>query len=104
MDPANAREAMEEIAADIEEGAAQVMVKPALSYLDIISRAKEKFAVPVVAYNVSGEYQMLKNAVESGACRPEIIEEVQTSIKRAGADRIVSYFTPYMLEILHTHK
>lgn len=100
MDPANAKEALEEIAADIEEGAAQIMIKPALSYLDIIARAKGKFEIPIVAYNVSGEYQMIKSAIENKILAGAIIEETLLSIKRAGADRIVSYFTPEVLRRL----
>lgn len=97
MDPPNSDEAMEEIAADIEEGADSYIVKPALSYLDIIRRAKERFDRPVAAYNVSGEYQMLRSAVETGAAKKEIIYESLISMKRAGADRIISYFTPDIL-------
>ena len=101
MDYANSNEALEEIAADINEGADQIMIKPALSYLDIISRARAKFKIPIVAYNVSGEYQMLKLAVDSKTVNEHIINEVLISIKRAGAGRIVSYFTPYILGKLH---
>jgi porphobilinogen synthase len=97
LDPANVKEALEEIAADIQEGADQIMIKPALSYLDIIAKAKAKFNIPVVAYNVSGEYQMLKNAIENKILDSAIVEETLLSIKRAGADRIVSYFTPEIL-------
>lgn len=97
MDPANSAEAMEEIAADIDEGAAQIIIKPALSYLDIIAKARARFALPIVAYNVSGEYQMLRHAVDTKLCSPDIIEETLISIKRAGADRIISYFTPYVV-------
>lgn len=97
MDYSNSKEAMEEIEADVEEGADQIMIKPALSYLDIIVNAKRQFDVPIVAYNVSAEYKMLKSAVENGSCNEDIIHETLVSIKRAGADRIVSYFTPYIL-------
>ncbi|MDI6757271.1 MAG: porphobilinogen synthase [Endomicrobiia bacterium] len=97
MDPANADEALEEIAADIEEGADSIIIKPALSYLDVVAKAKARFNVPVVAYNVSGEYQMLRRAVDGKIVNADIIEEVLTSIKRAGADRIISYFTPQIL-------
>lgn len=100
MDFCNSKEAMEEIDADIKEGADEVMIKPAMAYLDIISKAKAKFKVPIVAYNVSGEYVMLKNAVKYSTFKPEIIEEALISIKRAGADRIVTYFVPYILEKL----
>jgi len=76
----------------LEEGADIVMVKPALSYLDIIRRVKDNFNMPIAAYNVSGEYSMIKNAIENGLVGEEIIMEVLTSIKRAGADIIISYF------------
>jgi porphobilinogen synthase len=93
MDFGNSDEAMREIALDIQEGADIVMVKPALSYLDIIRRAKENFNLPVAAYNVSGEYSMIKAAAERGWIDGEkIMMEVLTSIKRAGADVIITYF------------
>ncbi|WP_333638452.1 porphobilinogen synthase [Tissierella praeacuta] len=92
MDPANSNEAIREVMYDIEEGADIVMVKPALSYLDIIRRVKDNFRMPIAAYNVSGEYSMIKNAIENGIVGEEIIMEVLTSIKRAGADIIISYF------------
>lgn len=92
MDPANAHEALREIALDIEEGVDIVMVKPALSYLDIVRRAKEKFNIPVAAYNVSGEYAMVKAAAKNGWIdEQKIILEILTSIKRAGADMILTY-------------
>jgi porphobilinogen synthase len=97
MDPANGDEALEEIHADIEQGADSIIIKPALSYLDVIARAKQKFTQPIIAYNVSGEYRMLHDAVASGYSRPEIIDETLLSMKRAGADRIITYFTPAML-------
>lgn len=97
MDPANAREAMTEIALDIEEGADIVMVKPALSYLDIIRAARDRFELPIAAYNVSGEFSMLKAAVERKLVGEEIILETLLSIRRAGADLIISYFTPELL-------
>ncbi|MBA3052308.1 MAG: porphobilinogen synthase [Candidatus Omnitrophota bacterium] len=100
MDFANSDEALEEINADIEEGADQIMIKPALSYLDIIARARAHFKIPITAYNVSGEYQMLKSAIRDGICNENIIEETLVSIKRAGAGKIVSYFTPYILRKL----
>ena len=93
MDFANSDEAMEEIAADIDEGADSVIIKPALAYLDIILKARAKFSCPIIAYNVSGEYKMLKTAVKNGDAKPEIIYESLLGIKRAGADRIISYFT-----------
>ncbi len=92
MDWANSDEAIREVMYDIEEGADIVMVKPALSYLDIIRRVKDNFNMPIAAYNVSGEYSMLKMAVENGLVGEETIMEVLTSIKRSGADIIISYF------------
>jgi porphobilinogen synthase len=93
MDPRNSDEAMREIALDIGEGADIVMVKPALSYLDVIRRAKDEFNVPIAAYNVSGEYSMIKAAAERGWIDGErVMMESLTSIKRAGADVIITYF------------
>jgi porphobilinogen synthase len=93
MDPANSDEALREVAADIEQGADIVMVKPALSYLDIIRRVKDTFNVPVAAYNVSGEFAMLKAAAKQGLIDEERgMMEMLTSIKRAGAKIIISYF------------
>ena len=94
MDPPNRKEALREVALDIEEGADIVMVKPALSYLDIINEVKSNFNIPVAAYNVSGEFAMVKAAAEKGWIdEKRIIMEILTSIKRAGADIIVSYHT-----------
>jgi porphobilinogen synthase len=93
MDPANALEALREVALDLEEGADVVMVKPALAYLDVIRRVKERFGVPVAAYNVSGEYAMIRAAGERGWIDEErVILETLTSIRRAGADIILTYF------------
>jgi porphobilinogen synthase len=93
MDPPNGDEAMREIALDLAEGADIVMVKPALPYLDLIYRAKHEFRVPIAAYNVSGEYSMLRAAGLNGWLDEErAVMEVLTSIKRAGADLILSYF------------
>lgn len=93
MDFRNAQEALREIKQDIDEGADIVMVKPALAYLDIIYRAKEKFNIPIAAYNVSGEYSMIKKASDGDKARErDLALEVLTSIKRAGADFIISYF------------
>lgn len=92
MDPANTDEALREVALDIGEGADIVMVKPALSYLDVIRRVKDTFNMPLAAYNVSGEYAMLKRAVAAGALSEEAITEALLSIRRAGADLIISYF------------
>jgi len=93
MDFGNSDEAMREIALDIQEGADIVMVKPALSYLDIIRRAKDSFNMPICAYNVSGEYSMIKAAAQNGWLDGEkVMMEGLTSIKRAGADVIITYF------------
>jgi porphobilinogen synthase len=93
MDPANANEALKEAALDMEEGADMIMVKPALPYLDIIRRVREKCLLPLVAYNVSGEYSMIKAAEQMGWIDGErTMMEVLTGIKRAGADLIISYF------------
>ena len=93
MDPANSREAMQEIALDIEEGADIVMVKPALPYLDIICKIKERWDIPVAAYNVSGEYALVKAAGRLGWIdESRVMMETLTSIKRAGADIILTYF------------
>nr|WP_297395619.1 porphobilinogen synthase [uncultured Peptostreptococcus sp.] len=92
MDPSNFREAMLECAYDIEEGADMIMVKPALSYLDVIRGARDRFDVPIVAYNVSGEYSMIKLAISQGLLNEEAMYEAVMSIKRAGADIIITYF------------
>jgi porphobilinogen synthase len=92
MNPANAEEALREVALDIQEGADIVMVKPALAYLDIIRRVKEKFHVPVAAYNVSGEYAMVKAAGQNGWIdEARITREILLAIRRAGADWIITY-------------
>lgn len=92
MDPANSDEAMREVALDVAEGADVVMVKPALSYLDIIRRTKESFRLPVAAYNVSGEFAMVKAAARNGWIdERRVAMEILTSIKRAGADMILTY-------------
>lgn len=92
MDPANSNEALREVREDINEGADMVMVKPALSYLDVINRVKATFNIPVVAYNVSGEFSMVKAAAQNGWIdEKRIIKEILTSIKRAGADIIITY-------------
>lgn len=95
MDPANAREALKEVALDIEEGADIVMVKPALAYLDVIRQVKDSFRQPVAAYSVSGEYAMIKAAAAKGWIdERRIVLETLTSIKRAGADIIITYYAP----------
>jgi porphobilinogen synthase len=102
MDPANGREALREIELDIEEGADMVMVKPALSYLDVIRRARDRFDCPIAAYNVSGEYMMLNAAADAGLLdRDAAMCEVLTSIKRAGADVILTYFAKKAARLLH---
>jgi porphobilinogen synthase len=92
MDPANVREALKEVALDLEEGADMVMVKPALPYLDVIRRVRDAFAVPVGAYNVSGEYAMVKAAAQKGWLdEKRVVLEILTGIQRAGADIILTY-------------
>jgi porphobilinogen synthase len=101
MDPANARQAMAEIALDIEEGADIVMVKPALPYLDIIYRARQRFDCPIAAYNVSGEYMMIHASAAAGHIdRDAAMMCILTSIKRAGADIIITYFAKEATRIL----
>lgn len=92
MDPANAREALKEVALDLEEGADMIMVKPALPYLDVVHRVREAFDVPVAAYNVSGEYAMVKAAAQNGWIdEKRVVLEIMTSIQRAGATIILTY-------------
>ncbi|MCG9127162.1 porphobilinogen synthase [Candidatus Poribacteria bacterium] len=99
MDPANSDEAIREVELDIQEGADIVMVKPALSYLDVISHVKSEFQIPVAAYNVSGEYAMIKAAGQNGWIdENRVALEVLTSIKRAGADIILTYFAKSAVE------
>ncbi|MFH1624066.1 MAG: porphobilinogen synthase [Pseudomonadota bacterium] len=101
MDPANSNEAIREVSLDVEEGADIVMVKPALAYLDIIYRIKEEFDLPVAAYNVSGEYAMIKAADKLGFFDGErVMMECLLSIKRAGADIIITYFAKEAAKIL----
>jgi len=103
MDPANRREALREIALDIEEGADIVMIKPALSYLDVIREARDRYLHPLAAYNVSGEYAMVKAAALRGWIDEDrIMEEILLSIKRAGADLILTYFAKQMAARLKT--
>ncbi len=105
MDPRNVLEALREIALDIEEGADIIMVKPAMPYLDVIYRVKETFNLPLAAYNVSGEYSMIKAAANNGWIDEErIVMEVLTGIKRAGADIIISYFAPQVAQWLQNKK
>ena len=101
MDPANSDEAMREITLDVAEGADIIMVKPALAYLDVIRRAKEEFDLPLAAYNVSGEYSMIKAAAQMGWLDGErAMLESLTAIRRAGADMIITYFAPDVAQIL----
>jgi porphobilinogen synthase len=101
MDPANSREALREASLDVEEGADILMVKPALAYLDIISRLKDEFDLPIAAYHVSGEYAMIKAAAEKGWIdEKRVMAETLLSIKRAGADIILTYFAKEMAHYL----
>ena len=102
MDPANVEEALREVELDIREGADIVMVKPALAYLDVIYRVKQKFGYPLAAYNVSGEYSMIKAAGQNGWIEEtRIMMEVLFAIRRAGADMILSYFAKDAARLLH---
>jgi len=101
MDPANMREALREVRLDVQEGADIIMVKPALPYLDIIRAVREEFDLPVGAYNVSGEYSMIKAAAQQGWLEEErVMMEVLTAIKRAGADLILTYFAKDAARVL----
>ncbi len=102
MDPANALEAVREATLDVEEGADIIMVKPALAYLDVICRVRQEIDLPVAAYNVSGEYAMIKAAAEMGWLdEQKVMMETLTAIKRAGADMILTYFAPAAARILN---
>ncbi len=98
MDPANATEAIRECELDVLEGADFLIIKPALPYLDIIKTIKEEFNLPLVSYNVSGEYSMIITAIEKGFLKENAIIESLTSIKRAGSNLIITHFAPYLLE------
>jgi porphobilinogen synthase len=101
MDPANTLEAIREVALDVEEGADIVMVKPALTYLDVISRVKAEFGLPTAAYHVSGEYAMLKAAARNGWIdEPRAMMETLTAIRRAGADIIITYYAREAARVL----
>jgi len=105
MDPANSREAVREVALDVQECADIVMVKPALSYLDIIQQVRSFFQLPVAAYNVSGEYSMVMAAGEKGwVDAPRVMMEILLSMKRAGADLILTYYAKEAARILSEHK
>lgn len=102
MDPANIREAIREATLDVEEGADMIMVKPALSYLDVISTIADEFPYPIVAYNVSGEYSMVKSAGKMGWIDEErVMMEILLSIKRAGADLIITYHAKEAAKVLN---
>ncbi len=102
MDPANSEEALREVALDLEEGADSVMVKPGLPYLDIIARVKDAFAVPVFAYQVSGEYAMIEAAVATGAGdRDALVLETLMAFKRAGCSGVLSYHALHAARLLH---
>ena len=92
MDPANSDEALREVAFDLEEGADMVMVKPGLPYLDVIRRVKDSFGVPTYAYQVSGEYAMLRGALDNGWVDDRVVLESLMCFKRAGADGVLTYF------------
>src|SRR3954447_18430915 len=93
MDPANVEEALREVAIDIDEGADIIMVKPAVPYLDVITRVKQRFGCPTAAYHVSGEYAMIKAAAARGWIdEPRVMMETLTCIRRAGADMIITYY------------
>ena len=101
MDPANSREAMREIELDLEEGADMIIVKPALAYLDILQMARQRFDIPIAAYQVSGEFSMIMAAAANGWIDKErIMLETLTSIRRAGADFILTYFAKDAARVL----
>ena len=102
MDFRNKSESLREVALDVKEGADMIMVKPGLPYLDIIKLVKENFKIPVIAYQVSGEYSLLSNGINKGIVNKEIILESLISFKRAGANAIVSYYADRINEILRT--
>jgi porphobilinogen synthase len=101
MDPANIREALREVEQDIQEGADIVMVKPALAYMDVIRQVRDRYDLPIAAYNVSGEYSMVKAAAQHGWIDEErVVMEMLTGIRRAGADIIITYFAPQVAQWL----
>lgn len=104
MDPANGKEALKEVALDVEEGADIVMVKPAMPYLDVISQAKELSYLPMAAYQVSGEYAMLRAAVDQGLLDERAIFESLLCIKRAGAEIIITYFAPQLQALIDAYQ
>lgn len=98
MDPANVREAIREIQEDVQEGADIIMVKPALFYLDVLRTARERFDLPLVSYGVSGEYSLIMNGIKQKLISESSIDEYVTSIFRAGADMVITYFAQYLCE------
>lgn len=99
MDPANFNEAIREVNLDVQEGTDAIIVKPALAYLDVLREVKQQFKMPTIAYQVSGEYSMITAGIEKGYITEELLDETLLSIKRAGADMIISYFVPQLLGI-----
>ncbi len=99
MDPANFNEAIREVALDVQEGTDAIIVKPALAYLDVLREVKQQFKMPTIAYQVSGEYSMITAGIEKGYITEALLDETLLSIKRAGADMIISYFVPQLLGI-----
>ena len=100
MDSANSNEALQEVALDIAEGADMVMIKPGMPYLDIVRRVKDQFKIPTVVYQVSGEYSMLRAAIDNGWLEEKAIYESLLSIKRAGANAIITYFAKHVAETM----
>ena len=98
LDSANSDDALRQIEGDLKDGADMIMIKPGLTYLDIISQTKDKYNVPIVAYNVSGEYSMIKNGIKNKIFNENILKEIMISFKRAGASAIVSYFAIEYIE------
>lgn len=99
MDPANFNEAIREVELDVQEGTDAIIVKPALPYLDVLREVKQTFKMPTIAYQVSGEYSMITAGIEKGYITTDLLYESLLSIKRAGADMIISYFVPQLLDI-----
>lgn len=99
MDPANFNEAIREVVLDVQEGTDAIIVKPALAYLDVLREVKQTFKMPTIAYQVSGEYSMIQAGIEKGYITEDLLYETLLSIKRAGADMIISYFVPQLLGI-----
>ena len=100
MDFHNSKESLREINLDVNEGADMIMIKPALAYLDVISLAKQNFNIPIIAYNVSGEYSMIKNAIKNKILSEDVIYEMMISFKRAGASAVITYFANEIAEKL----